>query len=180
MKRIICLLITAIFCLCLLSGCGDRVEGAPDGMKALKSDDKLDYNIYVPVTWVQDLSTGVVSAYAGASDLSNVSMTQFNLDEMKKLDEHVADYVEDLEENLKDFKLEEGYPEKGATLLNGVEAKKIEYTATLAGNEYKYMQIICSKGGTIYFFTYTALADAYDSHTEEVQQILDNFAFKKK
>ena len=164
----------------LLAGCGTAVEGAPDGMKALTSNDKLDYKIYVPASWVQDLSTGAVSAYAGASDLSNISMTQFNLDEMKKLDEHVADYVEDLEENLNDFKMVEGYPEKGATLLNGVEAKKLEYTATLAGNEYKYMQVICSKGGTIYFFTYTALADAYDNHTEEVQQILDNFAFNRK
>ena len=170
---------TFVFCLCMLCGCGSRTEGAPDGMKALTSSDKLDYYIYVPAAWVQDLSTGAVSAYVSSSDLSNVSMTQFNLDELKKLDDHVADYIADLETNLNGFKLEEGYPEKGATLLGGVEAKKLEYTASLAGNEYKYMQIICAKSGTIYFFTYTAMAEAYDEHTEEVQQILDNFAFKK-
>ena len=180
MKKIFALLMTFVLVLCAFCGCSARTKGAPDGMKALESSDKLDYYIYVPVTWVQDLSTGVVSAYVSASDLSNVSITQFNLEELKKLDEYVTDYVEDLGENLKDFKLEEGYPENGKTLLNGVEAQKLEYTATLAGNQYKYMQIICAKGGTIYYFTYTALADAYDTNMEDVNMILDNFAFKTK
>lgn len=178
MKRIIAILLTTVFTLTLLCGCGGSAP-APDGMKALESSDKLDYYIYIPAHWVQDLSTGAVSAYVGTTDLSNVSMTQFNLKELKKLDEYVADYVTDLEENLQDFKLVEGYPENGKTLLDGVEAIKLEYTAKLVGNEYKYMQIICVRGATIYYFTYTALAEKYDEHTEDVQKILDNFAFKK-
>lgn len=178
MKKIISLIITLVLALSLLCGCTNSGY-APDGMKVLESSDKLDYNIYIPAGWVQDLSTGVVSAYVSSNDLSNISMTQFNLEELKKLDEYVSDYIKELEENLQEFKLEEGYPEKGKTLLGGVEAAKIEYTAKLVGKEYKFMQIICVRGGTIYYFTYTALSEAYDSHIEAVQQILDNFAFKK-
>lgn len=179
MKKTLCLLITLVMTLSLLCGCGSNAKGAPDGMKAVESSDTLDYYIYIPAHWVQDLSTGAISAYASTSDLSNISMTQFNLDEIKPLNEYVTKYVEDLGENLKDFKLAEGYPEKGETLLGKTAAVKLEYTAKLAGNEYKYMQIICVKGSTIYYFTYTALPELYEKHMEEVQQILDNFAFKK-
>ena len=180
MKKILSFFVLSIMCLSLFAGCAGGSAPAPDGMKVLESSDTLDYHIYIPAAWVQDLSTGAVSAYVSASDLSNISMTQFNLDELKKLDEYVTDYIADLEGNLKDFKLVEGYPEKGNTVLGGVEARKLEYTAVLADNEYKFTQIICAKGGTIYYFTYTAMAEVYDSHLEEVQQILDNFAFKKK
>lgn len=178
MKKYISLILTLVLCFCVLCSCGNETEAAPDNMKAVESSDKLDYNLYIPAHWVQDLSTGVVSAYVSNSDLSNVSMTQFNLDEMKKLDTFVEDYSKELSENLDNFAMSEGFPQK--MILDGVEASKIEYTAKLVGNEYKYMQIICVNSGTIYYFTYTALADNFDTHTEDVQKIIDNFSFKNK
>ena len=70
---------------------------------------------------------------------------------------------------------DEKYPEN--VTLDGVAASKIEYTATLAGDQYKFMNIICVVGAELYIFTYTSTVDLYDSHTEDVQSILDNFAF---
>ena len=84
--------------------------------------------------------------------------------------------VAELKENLAGFELSKDYPQK--TLLGGVAASKIEYKAKRAGNEYKYAQIICIRKGTIYFFTYTALTERFDEHTEEVKNILDNFSFR--
>lgn len=178
MKKFFALLMAVVLCLCLFCSCSQRTKGAPDGMKAIESSDKLDYNIYIPAHWIQDLSTGAVSAYVSESDLSNVSMTQFNLEELKPLSDLVTDYTKELSENLGNFTMLEGSPEK--MLLDGVEAQKIEYTATLVGREYKYMQIICIKSTTIYYFTYTALAENYDANLEGVQSIIDNFAFKNK
>ena len=178
MKKFVSLALIFVLCFCVLCSCSNNTEGAPDGMKAVESSDKLDYNLYIPAHWVQDLSTGAVSAYVSNSDLSNVSMTQFNLEEMKPLDDFVADYTKDLKDNLGSFTMSEGFPQK--MILDGVEAQKFEYTASLAGNQYKYMQIICVNGGTIYYFTYTSLADNFDTHTEDVQKIIDNFTFKKK
>ena len=178
MKKTVALLMVLVMALCLLCSCGDdsATMNAPDGMKALTSSDKLDYNIYVPFSWTQDLSTGVVSAYAGMSDLSNISMTQYNYEENKILEDYIKDYTEELKGNLGKFEMCEGYPQN--TLLDKVESVKLEYTATLASKDYKFMQIITLKNGTMYFFTYTALADAYDAHTEDIQKILDNFDFK--
>lgn len=177
MKKIISTILICVMCLALLASCGGSSKAAPDGMKVLESSDRLDYNIYIPAPWVQDLSTGAVSAYRSASDLSNISMTQFNLEELNTLQSYVDKYVTDLGENLGEFKLAEGFPKK--TLLDKVEAYKLEYTAKLAGNEYKYMQIICIYGSTIYYFTYTALTENYETNLEDVQKILDNFSFKK-
>ena len=175
MKKIFALLMAIVLCVCVLCSCSST-EAAPDGMKAIESSDKLPYDMYIPAHWVQDLSTGAVSAYVSNSDLSNVSMTQFNLDEMKKLSEYVSDYTEELSTNLDEFKMSEGFPKK--MVLDGVEASKIEYTASLAGNSYKFMQVICVNAGTIYYFTYTSLVENFDLHTEDVQNILDNFFFK--
>ena len=176
MKKLIALILTLVLCIGVLCSCSDNDQSAPDGMKAVQSSDNLDYNIYIPEEWTQDLSTGVISAYCKSSDLSNISMTQFNLEDTDTLDKHVEDYVAELEANLDEFKLSEGYPQK--TLLGGVAASKIEYTAKLAGNEYKYAQIICIRKGTIYFFTYTSNANNFDSHAEDIKNILDNFSFR--
>ncbi|MBQ7968335.1 MAG: DcrB-related protein [Clostridia bacterium] len=178
MKKFLALFLAVVFCFTLLCSCSKNTEGAPDGMKAVESSDKLDYNIYIPAHWIQDLSTGVVSAYVSNSDLSNISMTQYNLEELKPLDDYVKQYTDELTANLDELKMSEGYPQK--MILDGVEAKKLEYTASLAGNTYKFMQVICIKGATIYYFTYTALSENYDANAEDVQKILDNFAFKKK
>ncbi len=176
MKKVITIITLLTVCICSFAGCSNKTQSAPNGMKVLESSDNLDYSLYIPEVWIQDLSTGAVSAYYSSSDLSNISMTQFNLDELKPLEEYTKDYIKDLEENLNDFKMSEGFPEN--IILGGVAAEKIEYTATLSGNTYKYSQIICINKATIYFFTYTALEDAFDSHKEDVQMMIDNFSFR--
>lgn len=189
MKRIISVFLVSVLCLALFCSCQSQPEGAPDGMKAVESSDKLDYNLYIPAHWTQDLSTGVVSAYVNNSDLSNISMMQGNNEKMEKLDTIVEEYIKNLSSNIglgKDengkltdtFKMAEGYPEK--CTLNGVEARKLQYSATVSGADYTFMQIICSKGGSVYYFTYTALTDNFETNMEDVQKVIDNFAFKKK
>ncbi|MBQ6701337.1 MAG: hypothetical protein IJN17_00100 [Clostridia bacterium] len=180
MKKAVALLMILAMSLTLLCGCGgDSPAQAPEGMKALESTDKLEYNIYVPYGWTQDLSTGAVSAYAGSSDLSSIVMTQYTYDtqEAKDLLEYTNNYTDELSKTFTDFKLAEDSPL--GTTLDGLPAYKIEYTGKLAGKEYKFMQVICLKGGaTIYFFTYTSLSTVYDSHLDDVNKILDNFDFK--
>lgn len=176
MKKYIALILTVVLCIGIFCSCSKDNETAPDGMKAVQSSDNLDYNIYIPETWTQDLSTGVISAYCKSSDLSNISVTQYNLEDTDSLTKHVEDYITELKNNLADFSLSEDYPQNA--LLGGTTASKIEYTAKLVGNEYKYMQIICIRKGTIYFFTYTSLSERYDEHTEEIKNILDNFSFR--
>ena len=53
-----------------------------------------------------------------------------------------------------------------------------DFTASMSGKSYKFMQLIAVKSNTIYTFTYTAEADKYDEHIEDVLAILDYFDFK--
>lgn len=176
MKRSILVTILLIISITLCS-CGGDTE-APAGMKAVESSDDLSYNFFIPKDWIQDLSTGVVSAYYSTGDTSNVSITTYNIDNYEKpLSEYVAEYTVGLEENLGEFTLSEGYPEN--TLLGGFGAMKLEYTATFSGTGYKYMQILCIYRGNMYVFTYTSNAEKYESHLEEINVMLDNFSFKQ-
>ncbi len=161
----------------LLCSCGGDAE-VPAGMKAVESSDDLSYNFFIPKDWIQDLSTGVVSAYYSTGDTSNISITTYNIDNYEKtLDDYVEEYMTGLDENLGEFTLSEGYPQN--TLLGGIGASKLEYTATFSGTQYKYMQLLCIYRGNMYVFTYTSNAEKYDSHMEEVNFMLDNFSFKQ-
>ena len=178
MKKIAALLLTLILCTSMLFGCSsERTKGAPDGMRAVESSDKLDYYLYIPAAWKQDLSTGAVSAYCSSADLSNITMSQFTLSEKNNLEDQVNIYIEGLKGTFVDFALDEASPEN--VTLGGVAASKIVYTGSLAGNLNKFMNVICVVNNNLYIFTYTSTSDLYDSHLEEVQKILDNFAFKK-
>lgn len=156
--------------------CGARDAEVPEGMKRIESTDKLRFNFFIPETWVQDLSTGVISAYYGLKDMSNVSIMTFSVDDYEKsLGDYVDEYIDGLKKTFTDFELtEDGVKD---TLLGKVSSKKFEYTAKLTENEYKFMQVITVYSGYMYIFTYTSQAAAYDSHLEDVQLMLDNFSF---
>ena len=51
-------------------------------------------------------------------------------------------------------------------------------TATIGGDTYKFLQAIAGNGGMFYNLTYTALADNYDLHIEEVMKIIEEFTFR--
>lgn len=176
MKKISTLILFAIFLTLILTGCGNEA-GVPDGMKALESSDELAYNLYIPESWTQDLSTGAVSAYSGKDDMANISMTTYEIEEAGKALSVICDeYVEKLKETVGEFEYCEGSPSN--ITFGNTPAEKIEYNASLTGEQYKLMQIFCAKNGRLYIFTYTSISDKYDEHKEEVQSMIDNFEFR--
>ena len=66
----------------------------------------------------------------------------------------------------------------GKATLSGIESKKYEYTATVTGTEYKFMQIVTLKNGYVYIFTYTALPENYDKNISAVNEIIDYIEIK--
>lgn len=173
--KCVALLFVLAFALSSVS-CGSQDAEVPEGMKRIESTDKLRFDFFIPETWVQDLSTGVVSAYYGLKDMSNVSISTFSVDDYEKtLGTYVDEYIDGLKTTFSDFGLtEDGIRD---TLLGKTAAKKFEYTAKLTENEYKFMQVITVYSGYMFIFTYTSQAAAYDSHIEDVQLMLDNFSF---
>lgn len=158
--------------------CSQKDANVPSGMKRL-SNDFADYNMYVPEAWiiVSDESTGYSSAYQSERDRSNVTVTAFELKDDKSyssLDEFWEEYEEDFKNTFSEIEIISNQ----RTTLDGYEAKSVEYTATVTSIKYKYMQLFCIRGRTVYMITYTSSEENYDDHIEKVWMMVNEFNFK--
>lgn len=192
------LLIVGLIALLLIS-CAEKDNWIPKGMKEA-STEAVDYTIYVPDNWTVDVSTGMISAYVSEQDRSNITMIAFNLendDSEMTVDEYWEKYESemlmtfpDMEyiDEMKNDTADETASTAAITgngvtptsmLLGGLGANKYIYTATVTDAKYKYMQVICIRGGIAYMFTYTSIPDNFDTHLEEVDRILETFSFEK-
>ena len=185
MKRSLCFLICILTSFVLiLSGCSD--SETPDGYQNVASDRESFY-LYTPKSWVSNASGGTASAYYSSDDYSNVSFTCMVIDpgEMDELAEYKTITLAELETVLPDFKVieeetvEDALAEEVAPItIAGRETITFEYECTLGGQTYKYMQAVTMKDDFFYIFTYTSLAENYDKHLDEVNQIVAYITFK--
>jgi len=160
----------------VLPACSAGQADAPSGMKRL-SNDFVDYNMFIPEAWtiITDENTGYLSAYFNERDRSNITVTAFEVTKTyASLDEFWADYEAEFQSTFSDME----YLRNERILLDQHEAKAVEYTATVTGMPYKYMQIVCVRGTTAYLITYTAAEDNYDDHIETVWAVINEFSFK--
>ncbi|MBR4062331.1 MAG: DcrB-related protein [Clostridia bacterium] len=185
MKRSLCFLICILTCfLLVLSGCSE--SEAPDGYQNVATDNEA-FCFYVPKSWVDNTPSGTASAYYSSDDYSNVSFTCMVIDpgEMDDLAEYKAISIEELGTVLPNFKVienetaDDALAEEVAPItIAGRETITFEYECTLSGQTYKYMQAVTMKDDFFYIFTYTSLAENYDSHLEEVNSIISYITFK--
>ncbi|MBQ8551621.1 MAG: hypothetical protein IJ428_02275 [Clostridia bacterium] len=174
MKKIIALICAALVSVSALAGCGNTDSDAPMGFKEI-SEEGVTYDLYVPDEWVTDISTGVTAAYYSGIDPTNISMMAFELDGSVS---SIADYWTSYEPSLKAMFPDLAYVyEPEEFTLDGVTAVQYVYTGTFTDTPYKIMQVVAFKDATVYIFTYTAEADKYDTHFEDVLAILANFKF---
>ena len=176
----------------LLSSCAEQDNWIPKGMKKA-STEAVDYTLFVPDGWTVDISTGVVSAYVSALDRSNITMIAFNLeneDSDMTIDEYWEKYEGEMRTTFPDMEYASASTEAAeeinedgmnpvSMLLGGFSANKYVYTATVTDVKYKYMQVICIRGGIAYIFTYTSIPENFDTHLMEVDRILETFSFNK-
>lgn len=173
----------------VFTSCGEQ-EQIPKGMIKISSD-FIDYKLYVPDSWTEDISNGFVSAYA--SDKSNISIQTMSLSGVfensggymfyvgnntySSIDEYFKNsYAKDLESTFAEYKLVEEYT-TNQKFGNSEKCAKYVYTINTNGITYKFMQIFTISGGNMYIFTFTAAEDNFDSHVEEVNKIITNFSF---
>nr|MBQ4317973.1 hypothetical protein [Clostridia bacterium] len=173
-RRLTALILAFVMLSLPLASCQKQEDSAPNGMKQL-SNELVDYNLYVPSGWVEDVSTRFVSAYVSDIDRTNISMEAF---ELEASDTTLASFWEGYKSDFEATFSEMEYAVEGETmLLGGVPANRYVYTATVTGVQYKFMQVVAIKGLTVYIFTYTAKPDKYDEHLQAVDAILEYFTF---
>lgn len=205
MKIKIILFVISLLLIVFTVSCGEKDNWIPKGMKKV-STDAVDYTMFVPDSWTVDISTGVISAYVKSTDRSNITMIAFNLENENAdmtVDDYWLKYESELRQTFPDMEYTviqedsettdavtaETTAESETTstdkyipttmLLDGFSANKYIYTATVTGVAYKYMQVICIRGGIAYLFTYTTVPENFNIHLEEVDSILQNFSFNK-
>ena len=159
----------------VLTSCGEKDEyAAPAGM-VTASDEKADFHLYVPEEWTVDYSTAAAGAYCSASDPSSVSVMAWELEHTDTtVDEWWQTNVSEVGVVFDNINVES---EENIT-MSEVYGKKYIYTASLGDFNYKIMQAACIKGSTVYLFTYTSVPENYDTHLEEVAEMLQFFVIK--
>lgn len=72
----------------------------------------------------------------------------------------------------------DGSPAPTETKLGGYDAIRFEYTASLDGKTYHYLQVVTVKNDMFYLVTYTALEENFAAHLADVNAIIGYVTFK--
>ncbi len=160
----------------LVSCSAKKDPNIPDGM-TYSENEAVDFYLYYPEEWILDRNDGMVSVRVSDKDRSNVSVTAFTApSDVQNIEGYIKDeYIGLVEENFIDFTM---LSEAEVSVLGGVESRRFVYTASVAGETYKFMQNITYRYGYIYIFTYTSTVEGFDTHIDEVNEISDAFEFK--
>ncbi len=175
MKNKLLLLLVLVLLTAAVASCKSEDQySAPAGFQTV-SDENADYCFYVPDDWTADLSTAAAGAYCNSADPSSVSVMAWELEYSDSdLDDWWKTNTEDLALTFSNINVED----EQNTTLDDNYAKRYTYTADLGPNTYKFMQEACIKNGSVYVFTYTSLTDTFDSHLDEVEEMLSFFIIK--
>ena len=155
--------------------CSARIDGAPDGMKLISTED-VEYYLYVPQEWVEDISTGVVTAYVSETDRSNISLAAFDLEDPNTTP---AAFWEKYEEDLRSTFPSAVFGEASSAVVDGAfAAEQRTFKAEISGSEYEFLETVFIRAGVAYILTYTALSDKFDSHLDDVRDIISAIRFR--
>ena len=172
MKRSLCLFISLLTVLSLvLSGCADK--DAPDGYQNAAGESEAFY-LYVPTTWVTNQSDAFSSAYYAESGRPNVSVTSYSLSEEMSAEKYFEFCAEEYEATLEGYE----FISSSARTVHDRNAISYVYKAVYGGTEIRIMQTVFIYNDLAYSITYTAHADRFDAHIDDVNAMLDSFKLR--
>lgn len=174
MKRIALIISALILALSVLTACAEKESGIPSGMQRVSSDE-LGCNLHVPENWTKSsFTTNAIGAYCSNSDPTNVTVMAWNVDASETLDSWWEKYRSDFDLVFDEFKL----VSSENTTMGNVAAVKHTYTAKLGDTEYNYVQCACLHWSMVYVMTFTSIPDFFESHTDDISDIITYFEFK--
>ena len=179
MKKIISLLLLLVMVTGCLASCIDPASNEFQ----LVSDEKEMFELYVPKTWVSNLSSGVASAYASFEDKVLVSARTADAFRGYTLDEFLDISIKSFEE-MAGYKL---ISDAKSTTLGGKAAYVIEYEALVPEMinfvpttvSYGFKVIVAQNESYFVTLTYCAPSKNYDKALADFDRIVGKFAFKQ-
>ena len=179
--------VTLLCTLCAsLASCGGSTTEngvtVPNGMQAIASE-AADYDLIVPSEWLVDTTVGMTSAYMEDRTRSSISVCANEISgKITSADAYWELFSEQFTSTFADFTMLDSEPVSvtvgSAYENNSVEGLKYRYTATVGDTKYQWMQILFIRNATMYIMTYTATADVYESHLDDVNDVIAYFSFR--
>lgn len=182
MKKITALLVAVlcVFSVVWLVSCTKDTMGGHTVGKLVYNDGSTDYQFEYPEKWQIQKNQGMVCLYVGADDPSNVSISTFGLgkDEFKTLEDYISGQLHSFQSEWNAVFGQTDFGEPTEITLGGEKAIQYIYPVTINTVEYKYMQVFTLHHDNVYTLTYAARAEVFDSHLQNVNQIIESFEFK--
>ncbi len=152
---------------------------APEGMQLISDSAIHAFSMYVPQGWTVDSRGGLVGAYASEEDRSSVSITCMyppsGVRTLYEFFEVLQPIYGRIYQNYTVLsKAKEGDP---TTKIGGYEGAEYLMQGESGGEIFKIRQVSFVRDSHIYVFTYTAKADAFDTHMAEVDAIIAAITF---
>ncbi len=146
----------------------------PDGMK-IASHEQCEFIFYVPLSWRCNTSDKMSDAYYDESGKPNVTATSYiPYGENNTVEDYFLQCEEIYKKDIKGYELI-SKTERTVAERNGYS---YVYRAVYGEIELRVMQTIIMYNEIAYSITYTARADAFDSHLDDVNKMLDSFSFR--
>ena len=177
-------LLAALIAALSLAACRKKDTGIPDGYQLVGADENgvltevgeaKDYLFFVPASWKIDINGTATSAYVSSGDPATVSVMTWT---PPTTDATPGDFwntfVADFEKVYSDFAIES----EADILLDGEAARSVTFTGSIGENAYRFRQITAIRGGLVYVLTYTNLAERFDEHDGDFDEIAGYFKFR--
>ena len=162
------------FCEPTKNGENKTDKDTPQGMKIASTED-AEYRLYVPSDWMLDKDEKTAFAYVSDTDKSNVSLTSYSPRESMSIDGYFDACETEYKKIYENYQRQEDAIE---TQMAGKLAKDYRFSFEHNGEKYESRQVICIYRGMFYILTYTAKAESFELHTEEVEKIISEVAFR--
>ena len=143
----------------------------PEGMKRA-SEEEIEYRFYVPQSWICYSESGRSEAYYPESEKPNVTVTSYAQSVIATPEEYFAIAEEEYKKSISGYELLSTSEE---FKVSGRKAISYTYKAIYDGVEFRIMQTVFAYNGAAYSITYTALADCFDDHLNDVNKMLEAF-----
>lgn len=177
MKKFLSIFMLLVLCLGLVA-CGGGQDGVPEGYQQI-SDDDVAYCFYAPLNWNNNSIDSIDSVYYSPSDPSMV-MVSFYAPDAEQAD--IDTYWAAVEAEYKTIYTDYTHVSSEKVELGQEDYKRSAiqhtFTAKIGGVEYKIMQVITGHGKHYYTITYMSYPENFDSHLEEVNEMLKVFKFR--
>ena len=140
----------------------------------IASSNNLEYRLYVPAdSWICDSNSGKSEAYT--ADNSSVTVTSYSPSTTMTAREYWS-MAEG--EYKKAFSDKYEYVGERERVVAEREAVSCTYVVNYGGERIKIMQTVLVYNGVVYSITYSALESNFDTHTADVNRMLDVFIFR--